>query len=214
MTTGSLIVSAGWLMIASGLILGFSYISHPHAMPPEVIASPGWFVIHLLFALSLVFGLLATTVLYACTALRLGKVAMTGFVMLFVGMMMIFGLNYYEVFIAPFLAENYPKVIVDYGAGDTMGLVALVFPLSGSLTVVGYALLGFAWYRGGSLPRWIGLGLVATALAFGVGLSPVGGIEIARVGAALFGLALTATGVWAVRHPARFSGDNGDTVRD
>jgi hypothetical protein len=198
MNTIGFIRSGGFLIVISGLALGYSYISHPEQMPPEVMASTGWFWIHVLFAVSLVLGLLGTTALYAVSAQRTGLLGLIGYLLLFVGMMMIFGLDYYEVFIAPFLAENYPQVIVDWGAGDTMGMVAVAFPLSGSLTVVGYALLGWAWKRARAVPGVIAIALIVTALAFGVGLSPLGGIQLARITAALLGATLVAVGISAL----------------
>ena len=198
MSTLGFIRSGGFLIIVSGLALGYSYVSHPELMPPEVIASSSWFWIHILFAVSLILGLLGTTALYAVSAQRTGLLGLTGYLLLFVGMMMIFGLDYYEIFIAPFLAENYPQVITDWGAGDTMGMVAIAFPLSGSLTVVGYAQLGWAWKRAGVVPGAIAITLIVTALAFGVGLSPLGGIQLARITAALFGAALVAVGIAAL----------------
>ena len=119
MSTLGFIRTGGVLMIISGLALGYSYVSHPQLMPAEVIASSGWILIHALFALSLVLGLMGTTALYAVTALRTGLLGLLAFGLLFIGMMLIFGLDYYEVFIAPFLAVNYPEVINDHGAGET-----------------------------------------------------------------------------------------------
>lgn len=194
-------------MVISGLALGYSYISHPSQMPPEVIASSNWILIHSLFAVSLVLGLLGTTALYAVTALRTGLLGLIGYCLLFVGMMMIFGLDYYEVFIAPFLATDYPAVIIDHGAGDAMGPVAAAFPISGLLTVVGYALLAAAWRRAGTIPGYLGVVLILTSLAFGVGLSPLGGLMVARITAALFGITLVAVGISAMLQNQNFGAD-------
>lgn len=194
------IIRAGAIgLIISGAALGYSYISHPHHMTPDVIASNSWFVIHMLFALSLVLGLMGATALYAPTALRSGWMGFVGFSTLFVGMMMIFGLDYYEVFIAPYLAVHYPQVIQDHGAGDAMGMVAIAFPTAGTLTVIGYAVLAFAWMRAQILPRTVALVMIITSIAFGIGLSPVGSLMIARITAAAFGAALIAIGVTALQ---------------
>lgn len=198
MTTTGYIRAGGLLIIVSGLALGYSYTAHPESMPPEIIASPNWLLVHALFAVSLVLGLLGTTALYAVSAQRTGFLGLLGYLLLFVGMMLIFGLDYYEVFIAPFLAAHYPEVIVDWGAGDRMGTVAIAFPLSGTLTVTGYALLGWAWKRARVVPGAIAIALIVSAIAFGVGLSPVGGIQLARITAALFGAALVAVGLAAL----------------
>ncbi|SPH24164.1 hypothetical protein DEA8626_03213 [Defluviimonas aquaemixtae] len=186
-------------MIVSGAALGYSYVAHPHHMTPDTIASPGWIAIHTLFAVSLILGLMGTTALYAPTAERSGWLGLAGFATLFVGMMMIFGLDYYEVLIAPFLAVHYPQVIADHGAGDAMGAVAAAFPAAGLLTVIGYALLGWAWLRSAVVPRALGLALIAASLAFGVALSPVGGLMAAKFTATAFGLSLIAVGLNAWR---------------
>ncbi len=198
MQTQTFIRFGALALAASGLALGYSYVSHPHHMTPEVIASTSWIVIHLLFAASLVLGLLGTTALYGVTAGRSGAIGAAGFATLFVGMMMIFGLDFYEVFIAPFLAQHYPEVIHDHGAGEAMGWVALAFPLAGALTVIGYALLGWAWLRAGVVSRAAGLALIVSAVAFGFGLSPLGGLGLARVTAAAFGAVLIWIGMAAL----------------
>ena len=204
MSTLGFIRTGGVLMIISGFALGYSYISHPQLMPADVIASSNWILIHALFALSLVLGLMGTTALYAVTALRTGLLGLFAFVLLFIGMMLIFGLDYYEVFIAPFLAVNYPEVINDHGAGDKMGPVAVAFPLSGMLTVIGYALLGVAWKRARVVPATIAIGLILASIAFGAGLSPLGDIALARITAALFGAALIAVGIVAMLQNQNF----------
>lgn len=205
MTSLQFIRAGGLLLIVSGLALGYSYISHPHHMPPEVIASANWILIHSLFAISLVLGLMGTTALYAVTALRSGWRGLIGYLLLFIGMMMIFGLDYYETLIAPFLALHYADVINDHGAGDTMGMVAVAFPLSGMLTVVGYALLGSAWKRALVIPGYLGFLLIVTSIAFGVGLSPFGGIMLARITAALFGTTLVIVGISAMLQNQNFA---------
>lgn len=188
-------------MIVSGAALGYSYVAHPHHMTPETIAAPSWIVIHMLFAMSLALGLLGTTALYATSAERSGSRGLAGYILLFFGMLLIFGLDYYEVLIAPVLAANYPEVILDHGAGDAMGPVALFFPLAGALTVSGYALLGGAWMHGGVMPRAVALALIVVALAFGIGLSPLGSLMAARITATAFGASLIAVGIAAWRAP-------------
>jgi len=205
MTSLKFIRAGGLLLIVSGLALGYSYISHPHHMSPEVIATANWILIHSLFAVSLVLGLMGTTALYTVTALRTGWRGLIGYLLLFIGMMMIFGLNYYEVFIAPFLALHYTDVINDHGAGDAMGVVAVAFPVSGMLTVIGYALLGSAWKRALIIPGYLGYLLIVTSIAFGVGLSPFGGIMLARITAALFGAALVVVGISAMLQNQNFA---------
>ena len=79
-------------------------------MPPDVIASGSWLLIHVLFILSLILGLLGTTALYAATALRAGTLGLWGFVMWYIGMIII-GLDYYEVFMAPYFKVSEKKTV-------------------------------------------------------------------------------------------------------
>jgi len=190
--------------MVSGLALGYSCITHPEPMSPSVIASPDWLLIHALFAVSLVLGLLGTTSLYAVSARRTGLLGLLGYLLLFVGMMMIFGLDYYELFVAPYLAVNYPQVIIDTGAGDTLGLVSIALPASGMLTVIGYALLALAWKRASIVPGPVGIALFWSSIAFGAGLSPLGGLLLARITATLFGAVLVAVGIVALLQNRNF----------
>jgi hypothetical protein len=185
--------SAALGMMASGILLGFACISHPHLMPPSVIASNSWVFIHAAFLISLVVGLLGTTGLYSRSMERTGLLGLIAYLTLFVDIVLIAGLDYYETFIAPHLAREFPMVIEKYGAGDTMGPVAIAFPVSGALTVIGFALLGLANLRTGAFGRARMIFLIVTAIIFGVGLSLLGTISVAQAGAALFGVALVWT---------------------
>jgi hypothetical protein len=75
-------------------------------------------------------------------------------------------------------------VIADHGAGDATGPVAVFFPLAGVLTVLGYAALAYGWMQGGVLPKPAASAMIVAALAFGFGLSPLGGLTAARLSAA------------------------------
>lgn len=181
--------------IISGLLLGFSYVSHPHHMTADVIASTSWFYIHLAFLGSVIAGLLGTTGFYLRTAPATGILGFCGFLASFIGLVLIGGLDYYEVFIAPYLATAFPQVIQTHGAGDAMGPVAIVFPLSGSVTVLGYMGLAASNLRAAAYPRSAMVALLASSLVFGAGLSPVAGILTAQIGAFVFGVSLIWSGI-------------------
>ena len=180
--------------MAAGLLLGFSYISHPHHMTATTIASANWIVIHTMFLLSLLAGMLGTIGFYLWSARSTGLLGIIGFLAAFVGLMLISGLDYYEVFIAPFLAIEFPEVINKHGAGDKMGPVALAFPISGLLTVMGYMLLAFAKLRASVFSAASLVALLVSAATFGFGLSPLGGLLAARITALLFGICLVWSG--------------------
>ncbi len=147
------------LYIPSGLLVMLSWLLHP-APPftPEVIASPFWILIHAGFLLSLIlgiFGLFASLAIYLnqnnCKLLGIFSCCLA-----VVGMSLIGGLDYSEVFIFPTLATEFPLVIEKYGAGDSMPSVAFAFPIAGLFTVIGFFLLSYELYRTKKLKmRWL-----------------------------------------------------------
>jgi hypothetical protein len=66
-------------------------------------------------------------------------------------------------------------------------------------------LLGAAWKRSRIIPGYLAYILILSSLAFGVGLSPVGDLTVARITAALFGATLVAIGISAMLQNQNFS---------
>jgi len=64
------------------------------------------------------------------------------------------------------------------------------------------------------MPANIAIGLILASIAFGVGLSPLGGITLARVSAALFGAALIAVGIVAMLQNQNFGAASGRSGAD
>ncbi|MEK9724993.1 MAG: hypothetical protein VW405_16125 [Rhodospirillaceae bacterium] len=118
-----------------------------------------------------------------------------GFALAVSGLFLIGGLAYFETFMAPTVAREFPALINAYGAADTMGPVAILFQLAGMLTVVGYALLGGALLTASRIDRRALWALIVSSLVFGFGLSPLGGLLYAMAGGTLFGGALIWSGL-------------------
>ena len=186
---------SGVIQIVAGALLAVAYLTHHHHMTPETISSSHWFWVHLAFVGSLLGGIFGAMGLYFGHVERLGIVGHTGFALAICGLFLIGGLAYFEVFMAPTIAREFPALIETYGAADTMGPVAILFPVSGTLTVAGYALLAGALRPVSDLSSRALMGLLVTAVIFGFGLSPLGGLHAAMVGGTLFGGALIWVGL-------------------
>jgi len=202
-TLTSFVRTSGAVHAAAGLLLAIAYLTHHHAMTPDTIGSTHWMLVHLAFMGSLLGGIFGVFGLYAANIERVGALGHGGFAAAVTGLFLIGGLAFFETFMAPTLAQEFPAVIETYGAADGMGPVALMFPFAGSLTVLGYASLAGALLRAGSAHRKALVYVIVNALFFGFGLSPLGGLHIAMAGGTLFGLGLVWVGLLTVLQPVR-----------
>jgi hypothetical protein len=186
---------SGLIHIIAGALLAVAYLSHHHVMTPETIGSTTWFLVHLAFIGSLLGGIFGVSGLYFGHIEQIGKIGHAGFVMAISGLFLIGGLAYFETFVAPSLAHEFPAVIEKYGAADGMGAVALMFPISGALTVLGYALLAGSLLPVIKSSRLALIAVIVTAIVFGFGLSPFGGLHLAMMGGSVFGISLMWIGL-------------------
>lgn len=186
---------SGAIQIVAGALLVIAYLTHHHHMTPGTIGFAHWFWVHLAFIGSLLGGIFGAMGLYFGHVARLGAAGHAGFALAVTGLFLIGGLAYFEAFLAPTVAREFPALIEAHGAADKMGPLALLFPVSGTMTVVGYALLAGAPRPVSALSRRSLLALLVTAVIFGYGLSPLGGLPYTMFGGTLFGGALIWTGL-------------------
>ena len=193
----SLIRWGGIIHIPAGILLMVSYVLHPSdVITPEVAQSLFWRLIHGGFLISLILGILG---LFALLARYIqqngGLLGIVSSLMAVIGLFLIGGLDYAEVFIFPTLAVEFPAVIEKYGAGETMPSVAFAFPLAGMFTVVGYFLFSYALYQTKSVSKGSAFMTMVGAIVFGLGLSGFPPFIVAQIGAVAFGLGLIWLGV-------------------
>ncbi|MFZ9037362.1 MAG: hypothetical protein ACO3DT_04775 [Gammaproteobacteria bacterium] len=161
-----LIATGGLANVVGGVCVAIAYGLHPPRALPEVVASGFWIVIHVLFMVSLLGGVFALFAFLAAYLRNGGTMlGVVGCCMATLSLILIFGLDYAEVFIFPVLATTFPEVILEYGDGTTMPSIAFAFPASGTL-VFGAGLSGFmpmiVVKIGAAL---FGLGLIWTGLS-------------------------------------------------
>lgn len=181
--------------IIGGICVATAYTLHPHHATADVVAGSFWLFIHLLFALSLVFGVFGLFSLYQRHIADSKMAGLIGFILAVVSLMGITGLNFFETFINPVIALESPAFVRRYGAGTGIGHVTWLFPLLGVFFLIGYELFCFDLLKSGKLNRYaVGLTMVGT-LAFGIGLSGFLPMIVVQTGSVLFGLGLISLGI-------------------
>lgn len=191
--------SGGVAHILGGLFVAIAYTLHPHHQTPEIISGQFWLVIHILFALSLIFGIFGLIGLYQQHLKNSRLSGFIGFILAVTSLIGIFGLNYYEAFINPVLAIEAPAFVDTYGAGTTIGLVAILFPAAGVMFLFGYTLLCVDLLRAKTLNRWVVILTIVGTLVFGLGLSGFFPMIVVKVGSVLFGCGLIGLGIAVIK---------------
>lgn len=186
--------------IFGGTLVGIAYLFHPHHQTPDVIRTDFWLMVHVLFALSLIFGIFGLIGIFILHIRSSALKGLVGFVLAVFSLIGISGLNFFEAFINPVLAIESADFVHQHGAGTEIGLVALLFPLFGVCFLVGYSLLCFDIIRAKSLnTACAGLTLLG-AVVFGLGLSGFFPMLIVQAGSVLFGTGLICMGLTIMRN--------------
>lgn len=176
-TSNTLIRWAGLSSIAAGL--GFIVVGLFHPVnDPSVVTTATWVNVHIVAIAMCFFGLLGLTGLYAKQAGKSGWLGLVGFVLLSIWMGAVMCFSFVEAYILPRLAVEFPVFVEGFLGMFTgipskieLGILPLIWNISGPVYILGQLLFGIATYRAGVFPRYAG-GLLALA---GL-LTPVGGL--------------------------------------
>jgi hypothetical protein len=193
---------AGASAIAAGLCFLVIGIFHPENVPSAVTTAT-WVNAHIAaFALGF-FGLFGMAGLHARQAEKTGWMGLTGFLLFSLWMTLVSGFSLVEAFILPKLATVSPTFVEGFlgmfsGAPSEvdLGVLPMLWNLSGPMYILGPVLFGIATFRAGVLPRWAGallalnivwapLGAVLPAAYQPMIMVPVG-LAVAWLGYALF----------------------------
>ena len=185
--------------MVGGFCVAIAYSLHPHHQTPEVIASQYWLNIHILFALSLIFGIFGLIAVYQQHLKHSRLRGFIGFVLAVISLIGIFGLNFYEAFINPVLANEAADFVERYGAGTTIGYVTFLFPVFGGMFLPGYSLLCFDILHAESISRRTVQLTLAGTVVFGIGLSGLLPMIVVQTGSVLFGCGLIGLGVVTIK---------------
>lgn len=199
--TPKLIGAGGIANVIGGISVAVAYVLHPPEAQPEVVAGGLWAFVHVLFMISLIGGVFALFA-FLCSYMRNGGtiLGVIGCCMAILSLIMIFGLDYAEVFIFPTLAIDFPEVVLTYGDGTMMPSIAFAFPASGILFLLGYLILSNELRKLKCVSPRSAISLMAGTLVFGAGLSGFMPMIVVQIGAVLFGLGLVWTGLSLFRN--------------
>ena len=202
--TPKLIGAGGLANVVGGVCVATAYVLHPPHAQPGVVAGGFWIVIHVLFMISLLGGVFALFA-FLCSYIRSGGkiLGVIGSCMAILSLILIFGLDYAEVFIFPILAVEFPEVVWKYGDGTMMPSIAFAFPASGILFLLGYLVLSNELRKLKCVSPTSAISLMLGTIVFGVGLSGFMPMIVVKTGAVLFGLGLIWTGLSLFRNSTR-----------
>jgi len=176
-TASALMRLAGVSAMLAGLCFIIVGMFHPENVPSSVTTT-AWVNVHIVATALGFFGLLGMAGLYARQVEKSGWLALAGWLLLSVWFVLITGFSFVEAFILPHLATEAPAFVESLlgmftGIPSTvdLGVLPMLWNVSGPMFILGPLLFGIATFRAGVLPRWAGGLLIIAAI-----LIPVGGM--------------------------------------
>lgn len=170
MTSSTLYRWAGYTLIIGAILLVIGEWTHP-ANAVANVTTGAWATSHDVLLLALLFGIPGFFGLYARQAKETKGLGFVGFVLIFIAMVLLVGIVYFEAFINPVVVKEAPAFVEKMLAGQLSGPLMTVLPLTGIAFSLGWLLFGWATARAGVLPRTAAyLALVGGVL---LGLEPL-----------------------------------------
>src|SRR5574337_1248291 len=159
MSTAKLVRWSGLSCILAGVLYALGTLIHPDGEDVAAVLRPTWIPAHALEGVSAIFLLFGLIGLYGRQVEKTGKLGLTGFILAFIGSVLLAWEEISAATLSPLLAAKAPTLIEE--SAKSLSGVALVF---GLLLIVGFVLgfllFGIATYRADVLPRWSSLLLI------------------------------------------------------
>jgi hypothetical protein len=157
------------------MVAGICFVVLGLLHPPNVLSSvttTRWTIVHSLALTMSLFGLLGMMGLYARQVKEAGWLALAGFLLLSLWLVLILPFTFFEVFFLPPLATEAPTfakgflgIFTGSASEINFGVLPALWQLSTVLLLLGGLVFGIATFRAGILSRWpAGLLAVAAAL--------------------------------------------------
>jgi len=204
-TTSHLIRWAGVSAMVAGSFFVIVGLFHPVEML-STVTTTRWAIVHLLATAMCFFGVIGMAGLYARQAKESGWLGLVGYLLLSLWYVLTVGFTFTEVFILPLLATTAPMFVEGFlgmfnghpGAMN-MGVLPVLWNVTGPVYILGGLLFGIATFRAGILSRWAAVLLAVAAVS-----SPAGALlphELKALVAVPVGLALVWLGysLWSQR---------------
>jgi hypothetical protein len=161
MSSSSLIRLAGLAALSSGVlsVIG-DLLSLVIDLESPMSATPSSYtIVYFLYLLSTALVLLGLVGLYTSQSQAVGILGLVGFLVAFLGTVMLVGGLWFELFVTPNLAAQAPELVeADLGS--------LGFTLTFFLGAVGWVLFGVATLRSNVYPRWAAVLLIVGGVIF------------------------------------------------
>jgi hypothetical protein len=160
-SSSSLIRLAGLAAIGSGVV---GVIGDPLALlvdleDPLSATTASYAIVLLVYLISAALLLLGLVGLYGSQSQAAGTLGLVGFLLAFLGTVLLAGVFWFELYVAPALAAQAPELLE--------AEVRLAgFILTSLFAAVGWVLFEVATLRAGVYPRWAGVLLIVGAIAF------------------------------------------------
>ena len=161
MSTAKLIRWSGLISILAGVLYALGAILHPAGEDIAAYASPNWVPAHQVYwtaAMLMLFGLVG---LYARQVEETGWLGLVGFVLAFIGTVLVDSIFLMASTVIHSVALQAPALFDQAAAPPTFGVLVVVLGY-----ILGYILFGIATMRAGVLPRWSGLLLIIGSAMF------------------------------------------------
>jgi len=193
MRTNMLIRWSGPVLLSSGVSYAVGALLHPVSEGLSAVTSPAWVPSHLIYWLGVNLLLLGMIGLYGRLAGATGLLGLLGFVLAFVGTVLVASILLYVTTVLPLIASEAPAIFER--ASEPPVFLQAVLALGFGL---GWVLLGLATARTQGFPRWSGWLLMIGVLLFVASEAGPFETELAHllgtVGDLLFAVGLLAIG--------------------
>ena len=198
MSSSSLIRLAGLAALSSGVLSAIGDLMNlvVDLENPVSATTSSYTIVFFLYLISTALVLLGLVGLYTSQSQAVGILGLVGFLVAFLGTVMLVGGLWFELFVTPNLAAQAP-VLVEADLGG------LGFTLTFFLGAVGWVLFGVATLRANVYPRWAAVLLIVGGVIFFLPV-PLRGI-IFSVSVAYLGFMLFTGQVRSDEQPSRVS---------
>ena len=155
MSTAKLIRWSGLISILAGVLYAFGALLHPAGEDLAAYANPNWVPAHYVYWVSAMLMLFSLVGLYARQVEKTGWLGLVGFVLAFIGTVLVDSIFVMASTVIHLVAVQAPALFDQAAAPPTFGVLVVVLGY-----ILGYILFGIATMRAGVLPRWSGLLLI------------------------------------------------------
>ena len=198
MSSSSLIRLAGLAALSSGVLAAIGDLLSlvVDLENPLSATTAGYNVVFFLYLLSTALLLLGLVGLYTSQSQAAGILGLVGFLVAFLGTVLLAGALWFELFITPALATEAPELVA-----EELGLTGFILMLL--VGAVGWVLFGVATLRAGVYPKWAAVLLIVGGVIAFFPLPLVG--IIFSVAVAWLGFMLFTGQVSSDEQPSRVS---------